>query len=290
MHNPYLSWLLLARKGFAALFLVSLLLASLAYQVKAAPPTQSPEEGQDLFKTKCSACHTIGGGPLSGPDLQGVTARRDPAWLLRWITVPDQMLNEGDPIATQLLQEYNNIPMPNMQLSQTEAKAVIAYLDAQSGAPAAAPLAEQAAPAITGDPAAGRALFVGTTPLSNGGPACISCHHTSQVGALGGGTLGPDLTQVATRYGDAGLNAALQGLPFPTMQGVFDDQPLTEEEAANLYAYFVQTNDTTEQPVNYTLVWIGLGGSILLGLLGHAIWSNRQTGVRQALVHQSRIR
>ena len=38
---------------------------------------------------------------------------------------------------------------------------------------------------------------------------------------MGGGSLGPDLSHVATRYGEAGLTAALTGLPFPTMQGVF---------------------------------------------------------------------
>ena len=58
----------------------------------AAPPAQSADEGQKLFTEKCVACHTIGKGPLVGPDLQGVTTQRDPAWLTKWLSAPDQML------------------------------------------------------------------------------------------------------------------------------------------------------------------------------------------------------
>ena len=33
--------------------------------------------GEQLFKTNCTACHTIGGGRLVGPDLIGVTNKRN---------------------------------------------------------------------------------------------------------------------------------------------------------------------------------------------------------------------
>lgn len=282
----------LSRKGGLALFVVSILLAGLSSLVAAAPPAQSLEEGQAVFQQKCAACHTIGGGQLAGPDLQGVTGRRDHDWLIRWIVAPDQMVSAGDPLALQLLQEHNNVPMPNMGVSEAEAAAILAYIEAQSGAttgtaPATGPVLDR-----IGDPAAGRALFTGSIPLANGGTACIACHSVSQVGALGGGTLGPDLTHVATRYGETGLAAALQGLPFPTMQGVFDDRPLTEDEVAHLYAYFVEVDQRypAEEPVDYSFVWVGLGGSLLLGLLSHVIWRKRHTGVRLALERQARIR
>lgn len=85
--------------------------------------------GQTIFETQCTACHSIGAGDRVGPDLQGVTGRRDEAWLARWIAEPDKVLAEGDPIATQLLADFNNVPMPNLQLSTADVQNVIAYLE-----------------------------------------------------------------------------------------------------------------------------------------------------------------
>ncbi|MFZ1396396.1 MAG: copper-containing nitrite reductase [Candidatus Promineifilaceae bacterium] len=102
--------------------------------------------GQTVFETNCVACHSVGGGVRLGPDLAGVTARRDADWLSRWIAEPDAMLAEGDPIATELLAEFNNIAMPNLQLSPDEVASVLAYLEQPT---ALATLAE-AAPSTAG--------------------------------------------------------------------------------------------------------------------------------------------
>lgn len=234
--------------------------------------------GQDLFQQRCVACHTIGGGALVGPDLSGVTARRDRSWLLEWIRIPDEMLAAGDPIATQLLQEFNNVPMPNLQLSEAESATILAFLESGEGLGLAVPAS------LEGDAAQGAALFAGATPLQNGGPACMSCHNIAGVGALGGGTLGPDLTSVRDRYGEAGLAGALEGLPFPSMRGVFADRPLTDVEISHLYAYFVQVNQTPAEPVNINFVLIGLGGFMFLVLLSQLIWRKRLRAVRMLLV------
>lgn len=90
--------------------------------------TGSVTLGQELFAAKCTACYSIGEGVRVGPDLQGVTQQRDPDWLARWITEPDVMLAEGDPIATELLAKHNNVHMPNLQLTAEEVDNVIAYL------------------------------------------------------------------------------------------------------------------------------------------------------------------
>ncbi len=86
------------------------------------------EPGQQIFDSLCTACHTIGGGKLIGPDLAGVTLRREDGWLKRQILEPQVLLAENDPIAMQLLEEANNIPMVPLGLSEADAIAVIAYM------------------------------------------------------------------------------------------------------------------------------------------------------------------
>ncbi|MCC7405251.1 MAG: c-type cytochrome [Bdellovibrionales bacterium] len=85
-------------------------------------------DGQKLFQQRCISCHTVGKGKGVGPDLQGVTQRREQAWLHRWIREPDKMLAENDPTATALLKEYNQVPMPNMAITPEQADQILAYL------------------------------------------------------------------------------------------------------------------------------------------------------------------
>ena len=57
-------------------------------------PTRRRVQGKLAFESKCLACHSIAGGDKLGPDLYGVTKRRDDAWLARWLKSPEQMLQE----------------------------------------------------------------------------------------------------------------------------------------------------------------------------------------------------
>ncbi len=247
---------------------------------------QTAEEGEQIFQAQCAACHTIGGGTLVGPDLLGVTERRESDWLIRWIREPDIVLAEGDPIASELLAEFKDVPMPNLGLTESDVAALIAYFEAGPGATQDQPEVEPVPDPIltSGDAESGRMLFIGGTQLANGGPACISCHSVAGVGALAGGTLGPDLTNVHDRYGETGLAAALTSLPFPSMRGVFTEKPLTEDEAADLFAYFAQSSQRSSEPVNVSFVLIGLGGFLLLLLLSQLIWRKRLRAVRAPLV------
>jgi protein SCO1/2 len=94
---------------------------------------RAPDTGTLLFQNRCSACHTIGKGDTVGPDLNGVTTRRDRTWLERYLRAPDQMLAEKDPIAVALSARYKNVPMPNLRLSDSEIAILLSYLDAQNG-------------------------------------------------------------------------------------------------------------------------------------------------------------
>jgi len=90
--------------------------------------------GAYVFQSRCSACHTLGKGDTVGPDLAGVTARRERAWLVRYLRHPDQVQAERDPIAVDLAARYNNVPMPNLRLSEGEIAAVLAFLGQESAA------------------------------------------------------------------------------------------------------------------------------------------------------------
>ena len=82
--------------------------------------------GEEIFQSKgCVACHTIGKGKLAGPDLLGVTDRREEEWLRNWLKSPETMLL-SDPIAQEMLKEYF-VPMPNQGLSDEEIEILIEY-------------------------------------------------------------------------------------------------------------------------------------------------------------------
>ena len=65
----------------------------------------------DDFRLNCTSCHTIGGGRLVGPDLHGVTERKDRAWLTRFIVDPQGVIDSGDAYALKLLDEARGAKM-----------------------------------------------------------------------------------------------------------------------------------------------------------------------------------
>lgn len=254
----------------------------------AASLQQTATEGETIFKTKCVGCHTIGGGDLAGPDLKGVTQKREINWLNNWLKAPDKMLANGDPIATQLLQAFNNIPMPNLMLSDAEVAALIAYLQSIDSGNISAPVAPAVPSKLDGDPDNGRKLFTGEVPLYRGGIACIACHSTIGSAALGGGSLGPDLTHVYTRFGHNGLAASLESLPFPTMQNIFASRQLTAKEQNDLLAFFAQVNSQTESepnPNDALFSILGIGTAATLALFGVMLpaWQHQRMGISQRL-------
>jgi protein SCO1/2 len=85
-----------------------------------------------MFESRCASCHTIGGGDRIGPDLAGVSERRDLAWLKRYLKEPEKVLAEGDPTAKALFEKYKKVNMPNLNLGTDDVTALIAYLDARS--------------------------------------------------------------------------------------------------------------------------------------------------------------
>ena len=84
-------------------------------------------EGETAFQQKgCVGCHTVGGGKLTGPDLEGVTDRRSYEWFMAIVLKPDSML-QNDEVAKQMLAEYMT-PMVYMGTTEQEARAIYEYL------------------------------------------------------------------------------------------------------------------------------------------------------------------
>ena len=67
-----------------------------------------------------------------GPNLLDVNTRRDHEWLVRWIQEPDKMLAEKDPIAIELFEAYNKLPMPNLRITEKEVDMLLDYIQTES--------------------------------------------------------------------------------------------------------------------------------------------------------------
>lgn len=85
-------------------------------------------EGEQVFRTKCYACHRMAERYV-GPPLGDVLERRAPEFVMNMMLNPAEML-ERHPEARALLAQYLT-PMPNQNLTEEQARAVVEYLRTQ---------------------------------------------------------------------------------------------------------------------------------------------------------------
>lgn len=89
------------------------------------------KRGEELFRSRgCVSCHTVGQGRRVGPDLEGVTERREFAWIYHMVTNPDSMVR-SDSIAKQLLSEYFT-PMSDQNVQPDQFRALYEHLRSES--------------------------------------------------------------------------------------------------------------------------------------------------------------
>ncbi len=233
-------------------------------------------------------CHTIGGGVLVGPDLQGVAERRSEGWIISFVQHSQELVKAGDPDAVAIFEEFQ-IVMPDQPLADDEILAVIEYIRAAPSAGGVATGTADAMEAATEEQVLlGQELFQGTTRLANSGPACNSCHEVRNDAVIGGGILGPELTTVISRLSARGVTAILGRPPYPVMRRAYLTRPLAEEEIAALVGFLQQADaeQALYQPREYgiKLVFAGIAGTALLLLLYTLIWRGRAKGsVNQAI-------
>ncbi|MFD2593763.1 cytochrome c3 family protein [Sphingobacterium griseoflavum] len=100
---------------------------------------QDVKEGQTLFKSKCTTCHSVT-KKVVGPALAGMTQRHDEEWLVKWIRNSQAMVAAGDPTAVKLFEENNNLVMTAFtDLSDDQIKNIIAYVEDEEAKAAQAP-------------------------------------------------------------------------------------------------------------------------------------------------------
>ena len=250
------------------------------------------DQGQETFQTLCSVCHTIGGGRLVGPDLQGVSERRSEEWIIGFVQHSQQLVAAGDPDAVAIFEEFNRIPMPDQPLSDEEIRRIIEYMrGAASTGPAQPAVLEQATEEQI---LLGQALFQGNTRFVNGGPTCNSCHEVTNDAVIGGGVLARELTTVFSRLGGPGVRAILGSPPFPVMQRAYEDKPLTDEEVVALVGFLQRADEEQafHQPRDYgpKLFAAGVvGTAILLGLYS-LIWGRRLKGSVNQSIYDRQIK
>lgn len=153
------------------------------------------------------------------------------------------------------------------------------------------PPSQAAQPSPEGNPATGRALFIGAGKLSAGGPACIGCHNAEGLGALEGGTWGLDLTKAHSKFGAVGLTAMLRNPSFPGMKEAFANRQITDQEVADLVA-FLRATDQEHQEAGMVegnaFPLLGLGAFVLMAAVSQLVWRGRLRKVREPMVRRRR--
>ena len=253
---------------------------------------QDANQGQQTFQTLCAACHTIGGGRLVGPDLQGLAERRSEQWIIDFVQRSQDLVQAGDADAVTVFEEYNRIPMPDQPLSDDEVRGVLAYIGSVAGTEAVVPAA--VVPAATDEQVAlGRDLFQGKARLANNGPSCMSCHDVRSEGVVGGGALAIELTDAVTRLTLPGVGAILRNPPFPVMQRAYHNRPLTDPEVAALTGFLERADEEQEvhQARAYGMQFLlaGIAGTVILLGLYTLAWRQRRKGTVHQVVFDRQV-
>jgi mono/diheme cytochrome c family protein len=270
------------------------ILQFLVFLLATVPVTAHGQETAQFFRQNCASCHTIGGGPLTGPDLKNVTQRQEREWLVNFIVDPTAVLKSGDAYAMKLKEQARGAVMTKVPgMTRARADALLQLIENESALEESQfkGIVVSTEPYTERDIEAGRQYVLGVQKLENGGPACIGCHSIRGTGLLGGGRLGPDLTGVYQRLGqDAprkNLTAWLTAPATTTMAPVFKDHMLTADEIQSLVAFFEHAAQIGgEEDASGSLAFLLLGVIVAVcGLVGmDAIWRGRFRDVRRTLV------
>lgn len=89
------------------------------------------DAGKKVYDLKCSACHKLTDEKLVGPGWSGVTTRKQPAWIMNFITNPDAMIDKDPELQSQL--EICLVRMPNQNLTDDDARHILEFMRKNDG-------------------------------------------------------------------------------------------------------------------------------------------------------------
>lgn len=233
-------------------------------------PAAPPEDpAARAFMMKCIGCHTIGGGPLSGPDLKASAGYpRQTVWdAIKRMEKNVGPLTDDD---IDMLTDFLHAP--------DAADRVQAYRDRVE--------MMEAASLEPPDAAKGRDLFFGRAVLQNRGQSCAACH---QAGARGG-NLAASLEDAYTRLGEASILATTENPGFPVMRAIYADRPVTRQEALHITKYLEEVAQSPADGLRVPLHLAGLFGAAVLTVLLGRPRGARAAGTRARLVAAAKQR
>lgn len=264
-----------ARTSFSAFRLAGCLLCVFALNAPMQASAQDippvSEEKEDIaaraFLNRCSGCHTVGGGALSGPDL---------TTSIQW---PESDLAQ----ATRRMQR-NVGP-----LSEDEIQMLVAFMKSPDVQPRLADERQKferqfAAQIDPGSAETGRRLFYGQATLKNGGMACHACHAASGAG----GNMAVDLTRTHATMGDMPLISAIQQSGFNVMRAAYRDCPITRQEAVHLAKFLERAGQQPPVAASPPPLHAIASGIALATFAAMAVgYRRRNRGVRARLVQRA---
>jgi cytochrome c551/c552 len=84
------------------------------------------DDGKNIYNNKCLVCHELDQKKI-GPPLRTITKERTPEYIMNLLVNYVQMQKE-DPVLKDTYKKFNNLPMPDPALNQSQARSVLEYL------------------------------------------------------------------------------------------------------------------------------------------------------------------
>ena len=173
--------------------------------------------GKTIFDGQCQACHSIGAGDRTGPDLKDLSKRRQKDWVVKFVKDPIAMTKD-DPVGKELLAKYK-AQMPPLNLKDDQIEQVLAYIDAASAAGGVQEKQEPVKELTGADFEKAKGIYF---------QRCAGCHSTLRAGATGP-NIQPERTKKlgTTVLKNTLMNGLPGGMPPWGKIGVLSDDEMT---------------------------------------------------------------